>query len=56
MAATSVMVNKARIFAEPSGAATLAPLLSNKEGLGGRVVLVVSGGNVSRDVLRKVLA
>ena len=56
MGATSVLANKARIFAEPSGAAPLAPLLSKKEGLGSRVVLVISGGNVSRGILRKVLA
>ncbi len=54
--ATSAMVNAARIFAEPSGAAPLAPLLSKRGGLGDRVVLVVSGGNVSHDLLRKVLA
>ncbi|MDG6918168.1 MAG: threonine/serine dehydratase [Nitrososphaerota archaeon] len=53
--ATRAMVNTARIFAEPSGAAPLAPLLSKKKELGDRVVLVVSGGNISKDVLRKVL-
>ncbi|MDG6899125.1 MAG: threonine/serine dehydratase [Nitrososphaerota archaeon] len=55
MGATRAMVNMARVFAEPSGATPLAPLLSKKEGLGDRVVLVVSGGNISKDVLRKVL-
>jgi threonine dehydratase len=54
--ATGVMVREARIMAEPSGAAPLAPLLSHREGLGERVVVVVSGGNISRDVLLKVLA
>ena len=54
--ATRVMVKEARIMAEPSGAAPLAPLLSHKEGLGERVVVVVSGGNVSRDVLLRALA
>jgi threonine dehydratase len=54
--ATRVMVNEARIKAEPSGAAPLAPLLSKRGGLGERVVVVVSGGNISRDVLLKVLA
>lgn len=54
--ATRVMVKEARIIAEPSGAAPLAPLLSHRHGLGERVVVVVSGGNVSRDVLLKALA
>ncbi len=53
--ATRVMAKAARIIAEPSGAAPLAPLLSHRGGLGERVVVVVSGGNVSRDVLLKVL-
>lgn len=54
--ATRVMVKEAKIIAEPSGAAPLAPLLSHREGLGERVVVVVSGGNISRDVLLRVLA
>lgn len=55
--ATSAIVNKAGIIAEPSGAAPLAPLLSGAAGaLGRRVVVVVSGGNISKDVLRMVLA
>ncbi|MDG6898945.1 MAG: threonine/serine dehydratase [Nitrososphaerota archaeon] len=53
--ATNTMINTARIFAEPSGAAPLAPLLSRKEDFGDRVVLVVSGGNVSKDILRQTL-
>ena len=53
--ATRAMVKEARIIAEPSGAAPLVPLLSRREGLGQRVVLVVSGGNISRDVLLKIL-
>jgi len=54
--ATRVMAKAAHIIAEPSGATPLAPLLSYKEGLGDRVVVVVSGGNISRDLLLKVLA
>lgn len=55
--ATSAIVNKAGIFAEPSGAASLAPLLSQRaDRLGRRVVAVVSGGNISREVLTRVLA
>lgn len=54
--ATRTMTNIARIIAEPSGAAPLAPLLSKKEGLGSTVVVVVSGGNISRDLLKETLS
>jgi threonine dehydratase len=54
--ATRIMVKEARIVAEPSGAAPLAPLLSHRGGIGERVVVVVSGGNISHDILLKILA
>ena len=55
--ATGTMVAQARIVAEPSGAAPLAPLLSGSpEAVGRRVVLVVSGGNVSSELLTKLLS
>jgi threonine dehydratase len=53
--ATRAMANEERIIAEPSGAAALAPLLSRAKWLGKRVVVVVSGGNISHDLLVKVL-
>lgn len=53
--ATRMMANDERIIAEPSGAAALAPLLSHVNGLGKRVVVVISGGNISHDLLVKVL-
>jgi len=53
--ATRAMVNEERIIAEPSGATALAPLLSRVKGLGRRVVVVISGGNISHDLLVKVL-
>ena len=56
MDATKVMIRGAKIIAEPSGAAPLVPLLSRAEGLGERVVVVVSGGNISLDLLKKVLS
>ena len=55
LGATRVMAREAKIFAEPSGAAPLAPLLSRAEGLGERVVVVVSGGNISLDTLQKAI-
>ena len=55
--ATRALARDARIFAEPSGAAPLAPLLSGASGSPGeRVVLVVSGGNISRALLAEILA
>lgn len=55
--ATSTMINEAGFVAEPSGAASLAPLLSHStEALGSRVVVIVSGGNISREILARVLA
>ncbi len=57
LAATNALVNEAGIFAEPSGAAPLAALLSNPPAAAGkRVVLVVSGGNISRALLARILA
>jgi threonine dehydratase len=57
LAATRAMVKDARIIAEPSGAAPLAPLLSTEfSTIGRRVVVVVSGGNISHDLLAKVLS
>jgi threonine dehydratase len=54
--ATRAMVNEAGIIAEPSGAAALAPLLSGNKDLGERVVVVVSGGNISRGLLARLIA
>lgn len=56
LSATRAMVTKAKVIAEPSGSAPLAPLLSGAKGISERVVLVVSGGNISLDLLAKVLA
>lgn len=54
--ATRVMIREARILAEPSGAAPLAPLLSSSSrSIGKRVVLVVSGGNISHELLARML-
>jgi len=54
--ATRSMIREARIFAEPSGATPLCPLLSRSSpSIGRRVVLVVSGGNISHELLAKTL-
>jgi threonine dehydratase len=52
-----LLLRKAHVVAEPSGAVPLAALLSGRdeERLGNRIVLVISGGNVSIDLLKKIL-
>ena len=55
--ATRLMFQAGGFVAEPSGAAALAPLLQGvPHALGGRVVIIVSGGNISRELLSKVLS
>ncbi len=56
--AMKLLIREAHIFPEPSGAAPLALLASNKnlERLGDKVVLVISGGNVSLELLKRTLA
>lgn len=55
--AMKLLIHDAHVVAEPSGAAPLAALLTGRgvEMLGERVVLVISGGNVSLSLLRKIL-
>ena len=56
LGATRTMIRDARILAEPSGAAALAPLLrTGADALGKRVVVVVSGGNISHKLLAEIL-
>jgi len=52
-----LLLQKAHVAAEPSGAVPLAALLAGRdvERLGGRVVLVISGGNVSLNLLKRIL-
>jgi threonine dehydratase len=55
--AMRLLIERAKLAAEPSGAAGLAALLSGRAGVpeGSRVACVVSGGNVSRDRLKELL-
>lgn len=51
------LLSLARVLAEPSGAASLAAAKGSLKGLGkGKWVLVISGGNISLDLLRSLLA
>ncbi len=56
--AMKLLIREAHIFPEPSGAAPLALLATSNslKRLGDKVVLVVSGGNVSLDLLKRALA
>ena len=58
LSAMRLLVREAHIFPEPSGSAPLAALMSerDKSMLGQRVVLVISGGNVSIDLMRRLLS
>ncbi len=56
--AMKLLIREARIFPEPSAAAPLAALLTGRdvERLGNKVVLVISGGNVSQKLLAQILS
>ena len=57
LTATRLMIEGTRNLVEPAGAAPLAAALRLRERLAGqRVALVCSGGNISLDQLRAVLA
>jgi threonine dehydratase len=55
LAATRQLLRKEHVLAEPSGAASVAGFLKTKS-RSGKSVAVVSGGNVSKEVLQKVLS
>jgi len=58
LSAMKLLIREAHVFPEPSGAASAAVLLANRDvsRLGDRVVLVVSGGNVSLKLLAQILS
>src|SRR6267143_2050615 len=58
LSAMKLLIQEAHIFPEPSGSAPLALLSKTEESrkLGDRVVLVISGGNVSLTLLTKLLS
>jgi threonine dehydratase len=55
--AVRVLIQQCKLGAEPSGAASLAALLSGKirPAAGSTVVCVISGGNIEPDVLKRLL-
>ena len=58
LSAMRLLVRESHIFPEPSGSAPLAVLLNEErlQMLGDRVVLVISGGNTSLELLSSILA
>ena len=58
LSAMELLIKDAHIFAEPSGSAPLAAVIGEADTskLGKRVVLVVSGGNVSTELLNKMIS
>ena len=53
--AIEVLLLEEHVLAEPAGAASTAALLKSSEGRGEHIVLVVSGANISREVLKRAL-
>ncbi len=53
--AIETLLLEEHVLAEPAGAASAAALLQSSTGCGDRVVLVVSGANISREVLKRAI-
>jgi threonine dehydratase len=53
--AIEILLVEEHVLAEPAGAASTAALLARGAEFGDNVVLVVSGANISRDVLRRAV-
>jgi threonine dehydratase len=54
--AIEVLLLEEHVLAEPAGAASTAALLKSSANCGDHVALVVSGANISREVLRRAVA
>src|SRR5258706_6166619 len=53
--AIETLLLEEHVLAEPAGAASTAALLKSSAGCGDHVALVVSGANISREVLRRAI-
>lgn len=53
--AIETLLVEEHVVAEPSGAASTAALLKSSDGCGDSPVLIVSGANISRDVLKRAI-
>jgi threonine dehydratase len=54
--AIEVLLMEEHVLAEPAGAASAAALLKSSGGCGDSPVLIVSGANISREVLKRAIA
>ncbi len=54
--ATRLITERCKLTAEPSGATSLAGLLSGKAACGKKTVCMISGGNYNKEVLAEILA
>jgi threonine dehydratase len=54
--AIEALLLEEHVLAEPAGAASTAALLKSSASCGKHAVLVVSGANISREVLRRAVA
>jgi threonine dehydratase len=55
LCAIVTLLMKEHVLAEPAGAASTAALLQASAGCGDRVALIVSGANISREVLKRAV-
>jgi threonine dehydratase len=53
--AIEVLLLEEHVLAEPAGAASTAALLKSSTSHGENIVLVVSGSNISREVLQRAI-
>jgi threonine dehydratase len=53
--AIEILLVEEHVLAEPAGAASTAALLAGAADFGDNVALIVSGANISRDVLRRAV-
>ncbi len=53
--AIEMLLVEEHVVAEPAGAASTAALLKSSDGYGDCPVLLVSGANISREVLKRAL-
>jgi threonine dehydratase len=56
LCAIEILLLEEHVLAEPAGAASTAALLQSSAGCGDHAVLVVSGANISREVLERALS
>jgi threonine dehydratase len=53
--AIAILLVEEHVLAEPAGAASTAALLATRADIGENAVLVVSGANISREVLQRAI-